>query len=198
MKKIFQILLFWVLIGAFKSSIAQDNLKEINTKRAQTNLNGMKVLGGWALANITIGSIAYFNNSGRKKYFHQMNVMWNIVNIGIASSGYFGARNDLNKELSLAKSLKDQHKVEQLLLFNAGLDAAYIATGFFLKERGLRKSSDRLNGYGRSLILQGAFLLVFDAALYKIQSNNGKPLTKTLEKISLNFDGQQVGVVIKL
>ncbi len=157
MKKIYQIIIFLLLLVAFTPTFGQQNLEEINVKRNNINLNGMKVLGGWALANMAVGSVLYFNQSGRKKYFNQMNVMWNVVNLGIATAGYFGAKNDINKEINLAQSLKDQQKIEQLLLLNAGLDAAYIATGFYLKERGLRKSSERLGGYGQSLIYKVPF-----------------------------------------
>ena len=126
-----------------------------------------------------------------------MNVMWNVVNLGLATAGYFGAKADLNQQLSLAKSITDQHKIEQILLLNAGLDVGYMAAGLYLNERGLRKSSDRLQGYGQSLILQGAFLLVFDGALYAIHKNNGNGFSKILDKASFSFDGRQVGLLLK-
>jgi hypothetical protein len=176
---------------------AQQEIQEINNQRNEINLTGMKILGGWALANMAIGSVSYFKTSGKSKYFHQMNVYWNIVNLGLATAGYFGAKADLNQQLSLAKSVKDQHQIEKILLLNAGLDIGYIATGFFLKERGENKSSDRLKGYGNSLLLQGAFLLIFDAGMYAIHTNNGKGLDKILEKVSANFDGQQFEIVYK-
>ena len=189
--------LFLALIVFATPAFSQNSLQEITGKRIEINITGMKVLGGWALANMTIGSVIYFSLSGRKKYFHQMNVMWNVVNLGLATAGYFGAKADLNQQLSLAKSINDQNKIEQILLLNAGLDVGYMAAGLYLNERGLRKSSDRLQGYGQSLILQGAFLLVFDGAMYAIHKNNGNGFSKILDKASFSFDGRQVGLLVK-
>lgn len=189
--------IIFILIVFATPAFSQDNSQEINNKRIEINTNGMKILGGWALANMAIGSVAYFNSSGKKKYFNQMNVMWNVVNLGLATAGYFGAKADLNEQLSLARSLKEQQKIEQILLLNAGLDVGYMATGLYLNERGLRKSSDRLQGYGQSLILQGAFLLIFDVAMYAIHKNDGKGFDKILEKTSFSFNGKQVGLLKK-
>lgn len=189
--------IFFILIVFATPAFSQDNIQEINTERENINLTGMKILGGWALANMAIGSVGYFNSSGKKKYFNQMNVMWNVVNLGLATAGYFGAKDNLNQQLSLAQSLNDQNKIEQILLLNAGLDVGYMAAGLYLNERGLRKSSDRLQGYGKALLIQGAFLLVFDGSMYVIHKNNGKGIDKILEKTSFSFNGKQVGLLIK-
>ncbi len=191
-------LLIFVLIVWFTPSFSQANKQEINEKRAIINKNGMKVLGGWALANLTIGGIGYFQSSGRNKYFHQMNAMWGVVNLGIATAGYFGAKADMKEQLNFAQSINDQKKIEQILILNAGLDAAYMVTGLYLNERGLRKSSDRLRGYGKSLLLQGAFLLVFDGAMFAIHKNNGKGLDKLMDKMNFNFDGKQISLAMRL
>ncbi|TKB96012.1 DUF6992 family protein [Pedobacter cryophilus] len=190
--------IFFILIVFATPAFSQDKYQKINEKRIHINSNGMKVLGGWALTNLTIGGLAYFNSSGKKKYFNQMNVMWNVVNLGLATAGYFGAKADLKEQLSFAQSIHDQQKIEKILLLNAGLDVGYMATGLFLNERGIRKSSDRLKGYGQSLILQGAFLLVFDGAMYAIHQKNGKGFDKFLNQMSFNFDGKQVGILYKL
>jgi hypothetical protein len=83
-------------------------------------------------------------------------------------------------------------------LLNAGLDVAYIATGFYLKERSKNSSSsERLRGYGNSLLLQGGFLLMFDVALYFIHQNNADlNLYPHLE--SLLVGGIGIGITLKL
>jgi hypothetical protein len=69
--------------------------------------------------------------------------------------------------------IKDFNSLQNFLLLNAGLDAAYIMTGFYLKERAKNSSSaERLKGYGNSLLLQGGFLLLFDVSLYFIHQSN--------------------------
>ena len=50
----------------------------------QINNAGMYVLGSWALLNITTGAVGWANGSGTNKYFPQMNLFWNAVNLSIA------------------------------------------------------------------------------------------------------------------
>jgi hypothetical protein len=51
----------------------------------------------------------------------------------------------------------------RLLLVNAGLDAVYIATGLAVTSgRGGRDTAAR--GHGPAMVVQDAFLIVFDAA----------------------------------
>lgn len=133
----------------------------------------MLVLGGWAVGNILVGTYGNFKANGEAKFFHQFNAMWNVVNLGIASFGYFNAINSDPATMTNLEILNDYNTLQNFLLLNAGLDVAYIMTGFYLKERAKNSSgSERLRGYGNSLILQGGFLLVFDIGLYFIHQNN--------------------------
>jgi len=69
---------------------AQAQLKsntEFNTERFRINKSGLVVLSSWAAVNITAGSIGWATAKGERKYFNQMNVFWNIVNLGIALPG---------------------------------------------------------------------------------------------------------------
>lgn len=182
MKKI--ILLIILIPASILISAEKDEIEEFNENRNSINKYAMTVLGSWAIANIGISGYRYYNSSGKTKYFHQMNSAWNIVNLAIAGFGYYGAANP-ETGLSLQKTISEQHNIETLLLVNGALDVAYIMTGFFLKERGLRKSANRLKGYGNSLILQGGFLLAFDAILYYIHNDHSKELGNILENINI-------------
>ena len=79
-------------IGIIKAQTSDVNLEEINDKRLQLNQNGMKILGGWAAGNIVTGGIGMSKSYGSVKYFHQMNLAWNGVNLAIAGLGYFGSK----------------------------------------------------------------------------------------------------------
>lgn len=190
------LLLFLILFSA--EAKAQDTLSNFNQKRNQINQTGMKVLGGWALANIVVGSIAFYRTKGTSKYFNQMNVYWNIINIGLAGAGFYGAKEALNKQFSLVQSINEQHKTELILLFNAGLDVAYVVGGLYLGQRGINKNSERWRGYGNAVILQGAFLLLFDGSMFAIQNHHGKTVGRFLNKIQVGFNGKQVGLTCKL
>jgi len=162
------------------------------------NETAMLVLGSWAAGNILVGTYGNFKSSGEAKYFQQFNAMWNVVNLGIAAFGYLNALNSDPTSMTNLEILNDYNSLQSFLLLNAGLDVAYIATGFYLKERSKNSvSSERLRGYGNSLLLQGGFLLAFDVALYFIhQSNAALNLYPHLE--TLLVGGIGIGINLKL
>ena len=132
-------------------------------------------LGGYALANIAVGSLAAGNSNGETRYFHRMNVYWNLFNLGIAGAGLLGSRKKNPESETLGEAIKQHQNMKQVLLFNAGLDVAYIVGGAYLRERAENKpdKQDQLRGYGRSVMVQGGFLLAFDVVNYLIFKNRG-------------------------
>lgn len=158
------------------------NLIEYNQRREDMTRIGMKVLGSWAVVNLVSGTIGYYRATGENRYFHQMNAFWNTVNLGIA--GYSLLKSPALHE-TLSATLSEQNSIEKMLLFNAALDAGYIMTGFYLKERAKNQSNpNRFRGYGNSLILQGGFLMAFDWALYLVLNNHSKSLHPIIEGLS--------------
>jgi len=194
MKKIFTLLLLLVSFGA----CAQGSLSYFNHSREQIKHTGMTVLGGWAVSNIAVGGISSFNTTGSTKYFHQMNALWNLVNLGAATSGLVSAQKNRDKNLTADEVIKEQRKIEKIFLVNGLLDLAYIGGGTYLNRRGINENDDKLKGYGASIILQGAFLLLFDATMYTSEKHNGKKLVQFLQTHPVSFDGQKIGVVFKL
>lgn len=85
--------------------------------------------------------------------------------------------------------------MEKTLLFNGGLDVGYMAAGFYLREKAKNstKYHDMFKGYGSALILQGAFLFVFDLSLYWVLNQHSKTLETLLS--SLYFIPQGVGMI---
>ncbi|MDZ7683104.1 MAG: hypothetical protein U5J63_15705 [Fodinibius sp.] len=156
----------------------------------------MYVLSGWAITNIAAGSIGYFNSSGTTKYLHQMNAGWNLVNLAIAGGALWQYSHADPSAYNLAESIAEAQSIENILLLNIGLNISYMAGGGYLWERGIRKSSDRLKGYGQSLLIQGGFLLLFDSALYLLNRNNSQQLNTILEQISVS--GTTLSVTIPL
>ena len=197
-KNIFILLLIFPFIQVFAQDSISDSLFAFHQNRMSINESAMLVLGTWAAGNILIGTYGNFKASGEAKYFHQFNAMWNVVNLGIATFGYFNAVNSDPTSMTNLEILNDFNSLQSFLLLNAGLDVAYIATGFYLKERSKNSSSsERLRGYGNSLLLQGGFLLLFDVALYFIHHNNANVnLYPHLE--SFLAGGVGVGINLKL
>ena len=154
----------------------------------------MLVLGGWALGNIAIGSVMVGQQEGRGKYFHQMNIGWGAVNLGIASFAYLSAYKANPGDYDIFQTINEQYSLQKILLFNAGLDLAYMASGAYLIERSknVENRPERLKGFGQSILLQGAFLFVFDIGTYLIQNSHNKSLQPLLE--GLSFQGTGIGL----
>ena len=101
---------------------------------------GMGTLNGWALANITTGSmLALQTDDPQLAAFHQMNAGWNTINLALATT-------------------------------SLTLDVGYMAGGLALRQRGQRLEEPNLVGWGDSILLQGSFLFVFDGVMgWKMQ-----------------------------
>jgi hypothetical protein len=196
MKKLLFLFVFMTVVVS--KAKAQDSLFNFNQKRNEINQTGMKVLSGWALANIAIGSVGFYRTKGATKYFHQMNIFWNVVNLGIATAGFYGAKEASKKQFSVEQSIREQHKTERILLINAGLDVVYLTGGWYLNKRGINKNSDRLRGYGSSIILQGAFLFLFDSSMFAIQKHHSKNAKAFLNKMQIGYNGKQIGSTARL
>ncbi len=177
-----------LLVFTFLMSMAQDQSHaDFYQKSLQYNNTGMYVLGSWAVANLIIGGIGWNQNAGDTKYFHQMNFFWNTVNLSIAGFALYNNLSGGFEDLTNGMMVQNHYKIEKLYLINGGLDLAYIGTGFLLKNLSLKKekNKDLLNGYGNSLILQGSFLLVFDAVMWGIQRNHR---LEFLENVDISFN----------
>lgn len=176
----------------------QEELKQFNQKRTRISRVGMGVLGGWGAANFLGSGTAYFLSSGEARYFHQMNALWNIANLSIAIPGYLGSQ-EPEKNMGPIATLKAQSGHERVFLFNGGLDVGYIMGGMYLRELSNRYPDHdaRLRGYGSSLIVQGGFLLLFDAVMFGLHKKHGnEKLEPILENVELGATGMRITVPI--
>lgn len=167
-----------------------DGLTDFRQQQQRITKTGMLTLGSWAVGNFVVSGLSLNQPKDDRYYFHQMNVLWNTVNVTLAGLGYWQATR-LDTDVSLAKAVKSHHSLRRTLLFNAGLDVAYGAGGFYLLERAKNdaEQADRWRGYGRSLILQGGFLLVFDAVMYLVVGTQTDSLDALLDKLTVRPGG---------
>ncbi|THH34972.1 DUF6992 family protein [Neolewinella litorea] len=172
------LLLFALLLGTrapaqtLSSSTYGETVSDhaLEAKRIHHQKRAMLLLGGWAVGNIGLGLALRGSRVGEARRFHEMNAIWNTVNLGIAALGYLSVAREDPAALDAFGSLAENHGLQKVLLFNAGLDVAYVVGGMYLRERARRPDvdADRLRGYGNSVLLQGGFLLVFDLVNYCI------------------------------
>lgn len=187
--------LFFSTALAFSQTADTDSLSGSlrNIQLRQTNFNKMAMwsLNSWAVGNIAYGTIANFQTSGEAKYFHQMNAIWNTVNLGIGIPGMIGAYKKQDA-LSFEELYKNQRRYETVYLFNAGLDLAYVSGGVALREYGKRLTDEngaRFRGYGSSLIFQGAYLFAHDLAVYILLKTNTRLFDKEWQHVKLSYGG---------
>lgn len=193
--------LFIILIlGLFSwDAVAQNSdLTSFNTERLQVNKVGMIVLGSWALGNMVTNGVLLSNpSSNEQAHFYRMNIFWNVVNLGLAIPGLRHSIITDPESLSLAETVAEYGSMKRIVLMNAALDVAYITGGVLMKEMAKTRANKRdiLRGYGKSLLLQGGFLLAFDAVLYMALASKSKGLTNILEKVSIT--PESIGLVFK-
>ena len=173
-----------------KSQVPTSPWASFATERTRLDQQGLTILGGWAMSNLLVSGIATGQTDGSAHYFHQMNIGWGAINLALAGSGYLAARRAARQPMAgRADNVRAQLRTENLYLFNAGLDVAYMATGFFLLEKGRNPtaagSPDRWRGYGQSLLLQGGFLLLFDGFQYAAHHRHGRDLYPLLSRVSI-------------
>lgn len=142
------------------------SLSDYDRSMAKSEQNAMVVLGSWAAGNILTSGLLMGRQAGSQRYFHQMNIGWNLVNLGIAASGWIGAGRQISQDE--IKIYRRHERMRRLLLFNAGLDLGYMAAGAWMLERSINEPEmgPMFRGFGRSLVLQGGFLFLFDLGAF--------------------------------
>lgn len=173
---------------------AQDiSYEALHEKRIKTNSTGMLILTGWGGANLAAGITGYaLADDMEWRSFHGMNALWGAVNGTIGILGYMGARKEAGKEFDKDEAYARYKQSKKIYLINAGLDVLYIGSG-----AALVALSDEFNkplrwsGFGKSIIFQGAALLVFDAIMYGILQTNNEQWTKLVS--GLHFTGSGIG-----
>jgi hypothetical protein len=163
-------------------------LYQFNQTRLDYNQTGMLILGSWAVGNMVWGGIGARQAVGEVKAFHQMNLYWNTVNLAIAGFGYWQATKEVPGTEFWA-TLEAQHGIEKVLLFNTALDLGYIGGGLYLKEGGLRTDNSRLVGFGKSVMLQGVFLMAFDAVMVGFHQAHAGELPGLIQNLSFGPAG---------
>jgi hypothetical protein len=134
---------------------------------------GLGLLGTWALLNL-VGSGYFLPRTDRREvahHFHFMNCCWGFINAVLAAVGILRTHPGTPPlGFTAADAAYDQHMLVRIFEVNALLDVGYLLVGWWLVARAARPSPKplvptRLLGYGRSIWVQGSFLLVFDAVM---------------------------------
>ena len=131
-----------------------------------TSKRGMWALTSWAGVNMASSAVLSFTTEGSQRYFHQMNGIWNTVNLGIGIVGLVQTKKALRK-MDVTLYPANPMKSKKAFAINGFVDILYMGSGamlWALKDR--FANPDIPEGYGQSIVLQGAFLFAFDWVMY--------------------------------
>lgn len=182
----------------------QQDLDLLNHKRVQHSRNGMIALGSWATANIAGGAVGYFTAKDKEtKHFWEMNLWWNTVNLGLAVPGLIGSLREQKRGTegwSFERSYKKAQATRTTFLVNGVLDLSYMTAGAFMSfmhTPARPELQPRLRGYGKSMLVQGGFLCLFDLVEYFLHGKNMRRLDPYWQNrgFSLHFGGN--GLVLR-
>lgn len=116
----------------------------------------MKTLLGWGIAS-TIGGLLLSANK-KSRDFGTMTAGWGAVNTAIAGVALSKKKKAESKEAQKA----EMQKFGKILAINSGLDLGYIAAGTAMSA----SSNQKNRQFGAAIVVQGAWLLVFDSILW--------------------------------
>ena len=149
------------------SSFSYDGLPDgstyldVGNARLQQERTAMLILLSWGLGSLAAGSGVALSGTSKYRDFALMNAGWGAVNAGIAALALAGA-DTYTAATSFETILKDEQFFNRILAVNSGLNVAYVSVGFSMNYLG---QSTRTRQFGSAVMLQGAFLMAFDAWL---------------------------------
>ena len=186
------------LLFFLQTSFSQE-LEQFNKERLNIDNKLMLSLGSWSLANAGVSTYGWTTTENEAKYFHQMNTIWCVINLGLAIPSYIRTFREDPSEFSFRQTWKKQIVAEKTFLLNSGLDVGYIASGFWLRSAAKNNPEDyhRFTGWGNAVILQGGFLLLLDvtAAIIHTQHRKNK-LNGFLDRVEMSDTGLGLKLIV--
>lgn len=159
----------------------------VNVRHNKISSAAITTLAGWSAASVVSGLVGQANSDGDVRQFHKRNVLFGGINLAFAGLSLWRTHYEASRGYTPAETFRRTAATQRVLLFNAGLDLAYLAYGLYTRERAFRYAGDkrdRLRGTGNSLLVQGGFLTALDFVQYFLQASNAKRLDKKLRLLS--------------
>ncbi len=117
----------------------------------------------WSVFSVFAGGMIALLTPARSFWsaFGGMTAGWGLVNLTIASFGFYGIMKKIRS--GLQDEQKEILNLLRLLKLNVFLDVGYVAVGAGLVHWG---KTPLLQGFGWAIVLQGMFLLLLDGWYY--------------------------------
>ena len=203
--KIFASLLF-VFAGTFlfaqtkTDSIRRvEDLQNILNKQTKIARIGLTGLTTWAAGNMLVGGLGMAQTKGEVRSFHEMNFFFNTVNLTLGGLGILSTYKP--RPADFKSLIEYNHQIEKVYLFNIALDLGYMASGWAIYNKGLSQTGNKADqnfGYGKSLVLQGGFLAVYDIVIFSFYRKCRTNLDRYWPNIQFTTAGLGIGMVYSL
>ncbi len=118
---------------------------------------------GWGIGSVVVGAGLATAKTPVLRHVGIQAVAWGAIDAALAYSGRENARNKLQQGTTDAEQWVEAQRFQRIVAINAGLDVLYVLGGWWLIRRA--GSNEARRGMGLGIIIQGAFLLVYDSAL---------------------------------
>jgi hypothetical protein len=144
-------------------------------KQRDDNIS-MQILTSWGLTSTIVGGVLML---GDDTDFGLMTASWGIINAGLGISALLSRKKEVYTHKDL---LRDEILFNRIIAINSALNMSYILGGLALSHI---NDSPRLNSYGDAIIIQGAFLLIFDTVLLINSSGRLNRLVSLKEAVTI-------------
>lgn len=117
----------------------------------------MALTAGWGIASMATGaSLLVRPTDAWTRAFATQQVVWGLIDAGIGAWAW----DDFAKRRAMPADPGQRGWLHGLYGINAALDLGYMAVGLAL----MAQPDDNLRGHGAGVLLQGAWLAIFDGA----------------------------------
>lgn len=129
----------------------------------------LAILKYWGLGSVLLGLPTALLSDPLPRQFGLQAATWGAIDAGLAVFGRWQARRKAQQyaqgDIPDAQVQREIRTFRTILLVNAALDVGYIAGGLWLLRTASAEQRRTRQGMGSGIMVQGAFLLLYDALL---------------------------------
>ncbi len=193
---------FFFLLCSFSNQAQEihfsDSLKSYNKIRLFTDAKGMNKLTIWGGVNVATGLGGMLLSKDEQfQYFSGMNLAWGAVNSTIGLLVMQKLKRQSLSPYDGRKYYLDYKTGKKAYVINIGLDGVYMLSGALMMAHSKNDLTheNMWQGFGKSVIIQGIFLLVFDNVMYYSHDKYNRKWLRILSE--MEFTGNGIGIPIK-
>lgn len=191
---ILKVVAFFLLVVDLEAQEVE-KIRLLSDKKQQINRKGMVILTSWASVNVLSGVGYFVSGDYKEQCFYGMNGAWGIVNLSIALPALL---TESKQPDSMKKLIDNQKKTEKIFLINSALDVVYVAGGITLYHWSNLQKNDQqklmFSGFGNSIIMQGAALLIFDTSMFLANRKFRKKELNDSRNLQISFAPNQIQI----